>query len=230
MSNPAPRRTYSQDEVTEILKRALRQQSLRHQVLSHDELIEMADEVGIDREALEAATADLAQSRQADLLRETEARELAAERARLWNRFVSSLLTYVVVNSVVYLCFFYWLGKKVPDAAWFFWLVGAWGIALAFQLRALFFPEASLRRRKEREAKAALKAEKRAARAMHHRRLTEAFRGEYGGGARIDAGAKEFEHAVEAGVAALLGVAARKIHEHAERARQPEGFEGRRRR
>ena len=87
MAEP-PRRTYSQEEVTEILKRALRQQSLRNNQLSHDELVEMANEVGIDRDSLDAATADLAQTRQTELVQHDEARELAEERTRRFNRFV----------------------------------------------------------------------------------------------------------------------------------------------
>src|SRR6266498_851360 len=102
MPDPDSKRTYSQEEVTEILKRALRQQSLRNQNLSHDELVEMAGEVGIDREALEAATTDLAQTRAEELARQNEARELADERSRLFNKFVSSLLTYVIVNAILY--------------------------------------------------------------------------------------------------------------------------------
>src|SRR5260221_13735718 len=82
MSEP-PKHTYTQDEVTEILKRALRQQGLRNQTLSHDELVQMADEVGIDRESLEAATTDLAQSRAEELRESDEARELAEESATL---------------------------------------------------------------------------------------------------------------------------------------------------
>ena len=51
----APRPTYTPEEAAEILKRALKQQSMKDQGLSHDELVEMAAEVGIDRGALETA-------------------------------------------------------------------------------------------------------------------------------------------------------------------------------
>ena len=69
MSDPGPKRTYTQEEVTEILKRALRQQSLQGERLSHDELVQMADEIGIDRASLEAASLDLAQTRADDVRR-----------------------------------------------------------------------------------------------------------------------------------------------------------------
>ncbi|HEX9296866.1 MAG TPA: 2TM domain-containing protein [Polyangiaceae bacterium] len=208
MPDPDSKRTYSQEEVTEILKRALRQQSLRNQNLSHDELVEMAGEVGIDREALEAATTDLAQTRAEELARQNEARELADERSRLFNKFVSSLLTYVIVNAILY-----FVDRRFTGGTWYYWVLLGWGIGLLFQLRRLFFPEESLRRRKLREWKHTQKLERRMERQARHRRLREAF--EPGVSAeRLTQGAKEFETAVQAGVAALLTVAARKIQAH----------------
>jgi hypothetical protein len=212
MSESPPRRTYSQEEVTEILKRALRQQSLRSEVLSHDELVEMATEVGIDREALESATADLAQTRAAELVRQTEARELAEERARLLGRFASSLFFYAVIGALLY-----FIDRRFSGGVWYYWVLVGWGIALLFRLRQVFFPEASLRRRREKEQRQARKRERRAEREARHRRLQEGLR--TGGPTElINAGAREFETAVQAGVAALLTVAARKIQEHAARA------------
>jgi hypothetical protein len=114
MSDTAPRRTYNQEEVNEILKRALRQQSLQKQTLTHDELVEMADEVGIDRESIEAATADLAQTRAEELVQSNEARELAEERARRFSRFVSSLFTYLVIGVLLYV-----IAMKTGGGSWF---------------------------------------------------------------------------------------------------------------
>ncbi len=208
MPDPDSKRTYSQEEVTEILKRALRQQSLRSQNLSHDELVEMADEVGIDREALEAATTDLAQTRAEELVRQTETRELAEERTRLFSKFAFSLLTYVIVNAILYL-----IDRRFTGGTWYYWVLLGWGIGLLFQLRRVFFPEESLRRRKQREWRHAKKLERRRERETRHRRLREAF--DHGATAeRLEQGAKEFETAVQAGVAALLTVAARKIQAH----------------
>jgi len=212
MSESPPRRTYSQEEVTEILKRALKQQNLRSEVLSHDELVEMADEVGIDRDAIESATADLAQTRAAELLRQTEGRELAEERTRLLGRFMSSLFWYLVIGGVLF-----FIDRRFTGGTWYYWVLLGWGIALAFRLRRVFFPEDSLRRRKEKELKHARRLERRAERQARHRRLSEGLRA--GGPAEmVNAGAREFETAVQAGVAALLTVAARKIQEHAARA------------
>jgi hypothetical protein len=225
MSDAPPKPTYSQEEVTEILKRALRQQSLKNQVLSHDELVEMADEVGIDREALEAATADLAQTRAVELARQSEDREIAEERTRLFSQFVSSLLVYVLVNALLYL-----VDRQFSHGTWFYWVLLSWGIVLVFQLRRVFFPQESLKRRKVKEAKLSARLERRAQRDALRRRMREAFGG-YGAPELVSARSKEFETAVQAGVAALLTVAARKIHAHAERASviDPRAPSGRRR-
>jgi hypothetical protein len=211
MTVTEPRQTYTQEEVTEILKRALKQQSLRSQGLSHDQLVEMAKEVGIDQEAVEAATAELSQTRADELARQTEAHDLAVERSRLLGKFVSSFLTFLIVGVALFL-----INQKVGGATWYYWPLLGWGIGLAFQLRGVFSPEKSLERRKLEEWKRAEKLERRAARLERRRNLRDALR--TGGASQIvHHGAKEFEEAVQAGVAALLSVAARKIHEHAGR-------------
>jgi hypothetical protein len=207
MSEP-PKRTYTQEEVTEILKRALRQQGLRNQTLSHDELVQMADEVGIDRESLEAATTDLAQSRAEELVANDQARELAEERTRRFRRFVSSFFTYAIVGALLY-----FIDKRTSGGTWFFWPLMGFGIVLAFQLRAVFFPHEGLERRRRQEQKRVRRLERKAAREAWRQRVHSTL----GVHPSPDYGAKEFESAVQAGVAALLTVAARKIQAHADR-------------
>jgi len=240
MSEPPSKRTYTQEEVTEILKRAMKQQSLQKQELSHEELVEMAGEVGIDRAAVESATAELVETRADEMARREEANELAAERSRLFNGFVSSLLFYVVIGGMLY-----FIDRRFSGGTWFYWVLLGWGIALLFRLRSLLFPQRSLARRKARELKRARREERRALRHARQRQLRQSFgldrhevnrlvtehtREEVEAGlqarhhveAAVNAGAREFETAVQAGVAALLNVAARKIHEHAARAVEPE--------
>lgn len=175
----------------------------------------MADEVGIDRESLEAATTDLAQSRANELARSDEARELAEERARRFNRFVSSLFTYLIVGALLY-----FIDKRTSGGTWFFWPVMGFGIALAFQLRGIFFPQEGLERRRRREEKRARKMERRALREAWRQRVHSTFGVHSAHG--VNHGAKEFESAVQAGVAALLTVAARKIQAHADRSAERE--------
>jgi hypothetical protein len=209
-----PRRTYSQEEVTEILKRALRQQSLRGDQLSHDELVEMADEVGIDRDALDAATADLLQTREAELVQHSEARELAEERARRFSKFVSSLFTFLVLGVA-----FYFINRQAGGETWFWYPVIGFGIALAFQLRGIIFPQDALERRRRHALRDARRAERRAEREAWRNRVRATFVTPpvHGANQAVDTGAKEFEAAVQAGVAALLSVAAKKIQAHADR-------------
>jgi chemotaxis protein histidine kinase CheA len=210
MPERPPTPTYTQEEVTEILKRALKQQSLDKQVLTHDELVEMAGEVGIDRAALESATADLAQSRANELARESHTRELAEERARLLGRFASSLVTYVVVNAMLY-----FIDLRFTGGTWFYWVLLGWGLVLLVQLRRIFLAEDILAKRKIRELR---RAERQQRRAWKRERFAR-FQPHFGAGTSdvAAAGAREFEAAVQSGVAALLSVAARKIQAHAER-------------
>jgi hypothetical protein len=213
MSEPPPGRTYSQEEVTEILKRALKQQSQRGNQLSHDELVEMADEVGIDRGSLEAATADLVQTRAQELAHQDDAREITAERSRRIGRFVSSLFTYLIVGTFLFL-----IDIRTSGGTWFYWPLLGFGIALAFQLRGIFFAHEGLERRRRQEQKLARRMERKAAREAWRQRMHATL-----GASPAEAvnnGAKEFEAAVQAGVAALLTVAARKIQAHAERSAQ----------
>ena len=74
MPEPPRPPTYTPEEAAEILKRALKQQSMKEQGLSHQDLVEMAAEVGIDQGALETATGDVVQARAGELARQTEAR------------------------------------------------------------------------------------------------------------------------------------------------------------
>ncbi|HMJ51487.1 MAG TPA: 2TM domain-containing protein [Polyangiaceae bacterium] len=237
MSEPPSKRTYSQEEVNEILKRAMKQQSLQKQDLSHEELVEVANEVGIDRAAVESATTELVETRADELARRAAADELAAERTRLFNGFVSSLFFYVVICGGLY-----FIDHRFTGGTWYYWVVFGWGLGLLFRLRAVLFPQQSLLRRKQRELKRIRKQERRSLRHARHRQLREAFgldgytdshrlhaetnRAEFEARTRarqdaealVNAGAREFEAAVQTGVAALLNVAARKIHEHAAKA------------
>jgi hypothetical protein len=233
MSEPPSKRTYTQEEVNEILKRAMKQQSLEKQGLSHEELVEMADEVGIDRAAVESATAEVAETRADEMARREEAAAIAEERARLFNAFAQSLFYYVVMGGLLY-----FIDRRFSGGTWYFWVLMAFGVALLFRLRSLIFPQRSLARRKARELKQARKLERKALREAKHQQLLETFgvkrsrrtfehpetahlpRAEprIDVDAQVNAGAREFETAVQAGVAALLNVAARKIQEHASRA------------
>lgn len=250
MSEPPSKRTYTQEEVNEILKRAMKQQTLQKQELTHEELVEVANEVGIDRAAVESATAEIVETRADELARQEQVSELAAERSRLFNGFVSALFFYLVICGALF-----FIDTKFTGGTWYYWPALGWGIALVFRLHAVIFPHRSLQRRKARELKRARREERRALRHARTRQLRQSFgldmradherhgmdghRGEVGANAHdqhsdvqaaVNAGAREFETAVQAGVAALLNVAARKIHEHAARSIEAERAEAFKRR
>jgi len=65
-----PQAHYTQEEINEIIRRALSEPAARERALSHAELVEIAAEAGIERDALERATAELAQSRTQDQARQ----------------------------------------------------------------------------------------------------------------------------------------------------------------
>jgi hypothetical protein len=178
--------------------------------------VEMAAEIGIGREALDSATVELAQNQAAELASQTEAKELAIERAHQFTKFVSSLLTLAVVGVVVYLA-----DTRLHLGSWVYWILLVWGVLVALRLRHVVFPHESLARRKRREQKHMLREQRRARREAFRNEIRQRLGGGGDGAARaIEQSTREFEHAVQAGVSALLSVAARKIQEHAERNRR----------
>ena len=133
----------------------------------------MADEVGIDRAALETAAGELERVRADELVQDNESRELTEERSRLFVRFVSSLLTYLVVNVALY-----FLDRQLTGGAWVsYWVMFVWGLGLLFQLRNVLFPAHSLQRRKRRELKLAEREQRRAEREERRRRMHQAWNG-----------------------------------------------------
>ena len=201
MSNAKP--TYSQAEVNEIIRRALDKQTEREGHLDHDDLVAIADEVGIDRESLERATAELAQTRNSRLSRQDKAKEIAEERATQLKRFGASLLSYAIMNAV-----FYYIDTRFFGGVWFKWPLLGSAILLTFRLRNVLAPQDKLLRRRMKEERRREREQKRAARSAWKQRLVAEWK------APSDH-AKEFEKVVQTGVAALLEIASRKLDEHA---------------
>jgi hypothetical protein len=202
MSNPKP--TYSQAEVNEIIRRALDKQAEREDHLGHDDLVAIADEVGIDRESLERATAELAQAREGQILQQDEANEIAEERTIQLKRFGSSLVSHAIMNGILY-----YVDTRFFGGEWFKWPLLGSAIFLALRLRHVLSPYDQLERRRRREERWRKREEKRAARAAWKERLFSDV--------RSPDSAKEFEKVVQSGVAALLEIASRKLGEHRSR-------------
>jgi hypothetical protein len=203
MDGPKP--TYTQEEVNEILRRALSQEASRESVLSHDDLVEIATEAGIERSSLDQAIADLAQERVRELARQGEAAEIAAERRVELKRFLASLVSHATLNVFVYLVATRLLGSSL----WVWPLIGS-GALLALKLRHVLFPYEKLMRRRKRERRQREREQRAAMRADWGKR----FLGNAGPTADP---AKAFEAVVQKGVSALLAVAERKLDEHRSR-------------
>ncbi len=193
---------YTQEEVNEILRRALAQETGRESTLSHDDLVDIASEAGIDRSALDRAITDLAQERMRDVARSSEAAQVAGERKVQLKRFLASLVTHGTINAFLYV-----MATRLTGGTWYVWPLLGSGIVLALQLRHVLFPYDKLQRRRKRERRQ-LERERRAAlRAEWGKRFLGASSG-------IPDGMKGFENVVEKGVSVLLAIAERKLDEH----------------
>jgi hypothetical protein len=197
---------YTQEEINEIIKRALSEQARNEHQLSHAELVEIAAEAGIEREALERATAELAQARTHELAQLDESREIAAERTVQLKRFGASAVSFSILNGFLYL-----IDSHFTGGSWYFWPLLGSGALLAMQVRHVLFPYDKILRRRRNEENRLARERRRAAREAWKQKLFE-------GGGAVAQGAKEFETAVQSGVAALLKIATRKLEEHVERA------------
>jgi len=208
--------TYTQDEVNEILKRALAREAPGDGRLDHDELVEIATEAGIAREALDQAMVEIAQEHARVLARRDEAVEIAEERRLQLKRFGAALTSHAALNA-----FLYFICVRFTGGTWFAWPLLGSGVLLALQLRHVLFPHDKVERRRKLRERQREKERKRAEREAWRQRLFGGSprRGSSDQGKGIE---KQFETVVQAGVSALLGIAERKLAEHQarDRARQ----------
>lgn len=199
--------SYTQEEVNEILRRALSQEASRESVLSHDELVEIATEAGIDRSSLDQAISDLAQEHMREVARKDEAADIAAERKVQSKRFFASLISHAALNAFVYLVSTHLLGSSL----WAWVLLGS-GVVLTLRLRHVLFPYERVARRRRRELRQREREQRAASRAAWGKRLF--------GSPPVAGNPKGFENAVQKGVEILLAVAERKLDEHRSRAKE----------
>lgn len=200
-------RSYTDDELQAILRRALERQAERADGFGHDELVAAAREVGLDEDAVERAIDEISRERGYERIRES----LKRRRRERWLRHLVAYLA--VVGGLL------GLHALALVGAWVFWVAFGWGIGLALdtygKLRAPTEEEVERearriarrerRRRKAQERREAKRrrAEERAMRAKqrhhHHHPRSEA--------------SEQLERVIDEGVALLLKVAAKKIRE-----------------
>ncbi|WP_437781026.1 2TM domain-containing protein [Sorangium sp. So ce1097] len=205
-------RHYTEAEVRAILERALRDAQARE--IGHDELVAAAEEIGIPRAAIEAASRDI------ELVRGEEAAR-AAIVARRRKGFRSHLFSFLVVNA-----FLFAVNALTPGPWWFFWPLLGWGLGIAFHARAALSSEVSprqIRREIERNAERARREERR--RLKEQRRAERLERKE-----RLERSAEELGHAVEEGMATVLSRIAQEIRGSVPPPPPPAGDAGRRQR
>jgi hypothetical protein len=135
---------YKADEVTRILKRALRPK--QSDTITHQELLEIARELGIASDTLDAA---ITQERAGMDLEEARKKWLRFRRSG----FNPHLWSYIIIIVALFL-----IDLFSPGGWWFQWPMLGWGIGLALHFRNPYFPQ---ERKIERGAKRILaKSEK----------------------------------------------------------------------
>ena len=117
---------FSKDEVDRIIRRALKLK--KEDSISHQELMETAGEFGIDPETLKAAI----ESDKQDFEKERARRD---QIVRHKERFHRHLWSYLIVIGALLI-----INIMTPGPWWFQWPALGWGIGLAFNFKAAYFP------------------------------------------------------------------------------------------
>jgi len=124
--NELSSKQYSKDEVDRIIRRALKFKKV--DLVNHQELVDTAREFGIDPQTLEAAIEKEQESFAKEKARRTRRRRRKA-------RFHRHLWSYIIVIGGLLL-----INIVTPGPWWFQWPALGWGIGLAFNFKAAYFP------------------------------------------------------------------------------------------
>ncbi len=124
--NELSSKQYSKDEVDRIIRRALKMK--KEDSVNHQELIDTAKEFGIDPQTLEAAIKEDQEGFEKERARSKRLRRRKA-------RFHRHLWSYIIVIGALLL-----INATTPGPWWFQWPALGWGIGLAFNYRAAYFP------------------------------------------------------------------------------------------
>lgn len=199
-------RSYTREEMEEILRRAAERTQRAEDGVRHDDLVAAAREVGIDPAAIDDALAELGQEKTA----EAAAARWTRDRRR---RFASHFSAYAIV-----IAFLGVLNALVtPHVAWALWVALVWGLGVALGARRAFLPPSErdvekllAREEKKAQKKAQREAQKAAAEAWRRRWYELAEESRAAAEARKRRGSvlataeKEIDRAIEEGVTALV--------------------------
>ncbi len=117
---------FSKDEVDRIIRRALKLK--KEDSITGQELMDTAREFGIDPETLEAAI-------EADKQEFEKERDRKNQLLRSKARFHRHLWSYLIVIGALLI-----INIMTPGPWWFQWPALGWGIGLAFNFKAAYFP------------------------------------------------------------------------------------------
>jgi hypothetical protein len=117
---------FSKDEVDRIIRRALKLN--KEDSISHQELMETAGEFGIDPQTLEAAI----EEDKEEFQRERARKKRLLRRKAHFHRHLWSYL--IVIGALLF------INLLTPGPWWFQWPALGWGIGLAFNFKAAYFP------------------------------------------------------------------------------------------
>jgi hypothetical protein len=186
---------YSDDEVKEILRRALERQQVGADGIDHEDLVAAAKEVGIDPAALERAAAETRLDR--------EARDaVVAERSKKRRRWAKGLGTFAVVNAFLFI-----VDLMTAGGPWFMWPLVGWGLFVVLEGLKVLPPPS---RAAEEEL-----VEREKTRIVRRREKERARRAKESERASRKSVETAFENAVEEGVTALLSAIASQIEKAA---------------
>ena len=188
MCERMPERTYTDEQVREILRRAV-ERSDGAGGIDREDLIAAAADVGIDAEAVHTAIVEL--ERESEL--KAEIAKLRRERRR---SLASNFGSWAIVSAGLF-----GIDWATGDGWWFYWPLGGWGVLLLLELKGLLL--ANPTRDQEQAARRLAHRERQRQREQaEQQRLRERERRQGLGG---------LEGVVERGVEELLSAAARRI-------------------
>jgi hypothetical protein len=128
--NQTPSRQFDDDQVTRIIRRALKLSDARK--ISHAELMDTARQIGLDSQVVEMAIKEEQRASKKQRIRSGIIRRRKAG-------FQRHLWAYLIVNAALILT-----NKLTPGPWWSHWSILGWGIGLAFHFKAVYFPASRL--------------------------------------------------------------------------------------